>query len=90
MNKYSETGKQGSCPRKSKKALYLKQNVGNLKRCRHSRCVLTEYGKKSNEKRSLSIEPRNQIGVPTVAQQVKNQTKHPSGCGFNAWPRSVG
>ena len=30
------------------------------------------------------------LGIPVVAQQVKNLTKCPSGCGFDPWPHSVG
>ena len=30
------------------------------------------------------------LGVPVVAQQVKNLTLCPWGCGFDPWPHSVG
>ena len=32
----------------------------------------------------------NELGVPAVAQWVKNTTYFPWGCGFNPWPPSVG
>ena len=33
---------------------------------------------------------KGKLGVPTVAQWIKNLTQYPWGCRFNLWPHSVG